>query len=319
MNIIKYLAKRLGTILISVVAIITITYILLSIAPGNFFDIQRYSLAAQSTSMTQAQIIILQKAFEKKYGLDQPLWKQVLLYLKDASRFKFGKSFSKPNMEIEELIALKYPVTFSLIIMSITVAILIGIPLGIIAALKRNTIVDYITMGLSMTGQVIPSFVVAIFCVILFSVYLRWLPTFGWESPRHVVLPVIAVSLPAIASIARFMRASLVDTLNQNYIRTAYAKGGTERVVITKHALKNSLMPIVTILGPQIAFMMVGTIWIETLFRIPGIGQLFINAAWQRDYPLLVTSTFIMALTVMGMNLIVDIVYSFLDPRLKLK
>ncbi len=319
MDIIRYLAKRLGTILISVIVIILITYALMYIAPGNFFDIQRFSTASQSTAMTQEQVIILQQAFEKKYGLDQPLWKQVLLYLKDACRFKFGKSFSKPNLEIEELIAQKYPVTLSLILMSITVAVLIGIPLGIIAALKRNSFIDYLTMSLSMTGQVIPSYVVAIFCVILFSVYLRWLPTFGWEGPKFVIIPVIAVSLPAIASIARFMRASLVDTLNQNYVRTAYAKVATEIFVITKHALKNSLMPIVTILGPQIAFMMVGTLWIEVLFRIPGIGQLFVNAAWQRDYPLIITSTFIMALTVMCMNFIVDIVYSFLDPRLKLK
>ena len=289
------------------------------LAPGNFFDINRFQNAAASTSLSTKQVLILQKSFEKKYGLDQPLYKQIGIYLTDAFRFKFGPSFANPSRTIEEMIIEKFPVTFTLTFLSICLAIFVGIPLGIFAALKRNTIVDYTAMTVSMIGQVIPPFVTAVVLVYIFSIYFHLLPTSGWDGPKDMVLPVIVLSWMSIPSIARFMRSSLLDTLKQDYIRTAYAKGGTDHAVIVGHALKNSLIPIVTILGPQIAFLLVGAVWIEVLFRIPGMGQLFVNAAMQRDYPLLITSTFILASMVMAMNFMVDIIYALLDPRIKLK
>jgi len=172
-------------------------------------------------------------------------------------------------------------------------------------------------MFVSMIGSIIPGYLIGIVMIIIFSVYLRVLPTSGWGTPKQMIMPVIAVGLGPMAVIARFTRSSLLDTLSQDYIRTAYAKGGTEREVIMRHAFRNSLIPVVTVIGPQLAFLFTGTVWIENLFRVPGLGQLFVNAAAQRDYPLLVTSTFILSLSVMLMNLLVDIIYLFLDPRIK--
>ncbi|NLG17920.1 MAG: ABC transporter permease [Fibrobacter sp.] len=317
-DLVSYIAKRLVTILLSIMVIVSITYVLMYAAPGNFFDIQRFSTSAQSTALTFEQVKQLQDSFEEKYGLNEPLWKQIAMYLGRALQFKFGESFSMPTVKIETLIAQKFPVTFLLTIFSIAVAVLIGIPLGIIAALRRNTWIDYTAMTVSMVGQVIPSFVVGVVLVMVFCVYLNVLPTGGLSGPLNWIMPVMALSLGPMAGIARYTRSSLLEVLNHDYIRTAYAKGGTDGAVIAGHALKNSLTPIVTVLGPQIAYLLTGTVWIENMFRIPGLGQLFVNAAATRDYPLLVTSTFILALTVMLMNLIVDVVYSLLDPRIKL-
>lgn len=321
MHILKYIGKRLVTIFISIIVITIITYYLMHLAPGNFFDITRFqNVSSSSSSLSQENVEVLRRGFEKKYGLDQPIWRQIITYLSGAFRFKFGPAFSNPTMNIEDLIKQKFPVTLTLGVLSIMLAILVGIPLGIISALKRNTWMDYTATFLAMIGQVIPSYVIAVLLVVLFSVILGWLPTSGWGTPRQMVLPVIALALGPMAIIARFMRVSLLDTLNQDYIRTAYAKGGTDRVVILKHALRNSLIPIVTVIGPQLAYILAGSaVFIENIFRVPGIGQLFIDAAGYRDYPLMVTSTFVLALTIMFMNLIVDIIYAVLDPRIKLE
>jgi peptide/nickel transport system permease protein len=319
MILLKYIGKRLVTILVSLIAIIIITYTLMWLAPGDFFDINRFQAAAGGTVLTSEQVTAMRDGFEAKYGLDQPLWKQIGRYLLDAFRFKFGPAFSSPMRNIEDLIAIKFPVTLALTLLSMMLAIAVGIPLGILAAIRRNSWVDYSAMFFSMLGQVIPSYVAAIVLVLGFCVWLPWFPTSGWLSPWHMVLPVIAIALTPMASIARYMRASLTDILNQDYVRTAYAKGGKDRTVITVHALRNSLIPLVTVLGPQIAFMMTGTVWVEQMFRIPGMGQLFVNAAGARDFPLLVTSTFVLAMTVMIMNLVVDVLYAFLDPRIKIQ
>lgn len=319
MGLLKYILRRLFTIVISIIIVIIITYILMDLAPGEFFSMTTFSGSGgrAASALTPEQLQILLKGFEEKYGLNVPLWKQILRYLNDAIRFKFGPSFSNPTEPIEVQIFRRFPVTFTLAILSISIAIIIGIPLGVIAALKRNTWVDYIATFVAMIGSMFPAYLVGVFLVIVFSVYLKLLPTSGWETPKQMVLPVITVALGPLASIARFTRSSLLDILNQDYIRTAYAKGGTESAVIIRHAIRNSLIPVVTIIGPQLAFLFTGTVWIENLFRVPGLGQLFVNAAAQRDYPLLVTSTFILALSVMLMNLLVDIIYAFLDPRIK--
>ncbi|HEX3043206.1 MAG TPA: ABC transporter permease [Bacillota bacterium] len=320
MALFKYISKRLVTIVLSIVVITIITYCLMYAAPGNFFDIQRFQSMSISSNLTQENAELLRRSFEKKYGLDQPLWRQILTYLEGAVQFKFGPSFSNPDRNIEDLVKEKYPVTLTLGLLAVFLAILFGIPLGILAALKRNTWLDYGATFTAMIGQVIPSYVIAVLFVVLFSVFLGWLPTSGWGSFNQMILPVIALALGPMAVIARFMRVSLLDTLNQDYIRTAYAKGGTDRTVIMKHALRNSLIPIVTVIGPTLAFILAGSaVFIENIFRVPGIGQLFIEAAGKRDYPLLVTSTFVLALTIMLMNLLVDIVYAILDPRIKLE
>jgi peptide/nickel transport system permease protein len=205
-------------------------------------------------------------------------------------------------------------------LMAIALAIAMGIPLGILAALKRNSWIDYLANFTAMLGNVIPAYVLAVFLVILFSVTLHWLPTSGWGEIKHVFMPVFALSLGPMAAIARFTRVSLLDTLNQDYVRTAYAKGGTDSAVIRKHALRNSLIPITTIVGPSLASILGGSaVFVESQFRINGIGLLLVNAASQRDYPLAITATFMLALSTMILNLLVDIVYAVLDPRIKLE
>jgi peptide/nickel transport system permease protein len=324
MGLLKFLAKRLAQIVFSVVIIIIITYCLMHAAPGNFFDIQRFqsqsNVAAYGTHMTQADIEMLRKGFEEKYGLDKPLWKQIAEYLVEAAQFKFGPAFSNPSMNIEDLIKQKFPITLALGSMAMVIAIAIGIPLGILAALRRNTLLDYGANFTAMIGQVVPSYVIAVFFVLLFSISLHWFPTSGWGKLKQMVLPVVAVALGPMGVIARFTRVSLLDTLGQDYVRTAYAKGGKERTVIVKHALRNSLIPIVTVIGPNLAYILAGSaVFIEAYFRVPGMGQLFVNAAGWRDYPLIVTSTFVLSLSIMLLNLIVDLVYALLDPRIKLE
>lgn len=321
MAIFKYIGKRLVTIAFSIVIITIITYCLMYLAPGNFFDISRFqNLAASQSSMTQENLEMLRRGFEKKYGLDQPLWRQILTYLEGAVMFKFGPAFSNPTTNIEDLIKEKFPITLTLGLLGMGLALLVGIPLGILSALKRNTWLDYSATFIAMIGQVIPAYVVAVLLVVIFSVGLGWLPTSGWGTAKQMILPVISVALGPMAFIARFMRVSLLDTLNQDYIRTAYAKGGTDRAIIMKHALRNSLIPIVTVVGPHLAAILAGSaVFVENVFRVPGIGQLFVNAAGFRDYPLLVTSTFVLALAVMLINLLVDIIYAILDPRIKLQ
>jgi ABC-type dipeptide/oligopeptide/nickel transport systems, permease components len=321
MNFLKFLGKRVVTIIFSIVVIIALTYGLTYIAPGNFFDIQRFQLGStQQSNLTQEQIEQLRRGFEAKYGLDQPLWRQILNYLWSAAQFKFGPSYNNPSTNIETLLAKQFPVTLELGLMAIALAIVIGIPLGIVAALKRNTWADYLANFIAMLGQVIPAYVLAVFMVILFSVNLHWLPTSGWGEFKYIIMPVFALSLGPMASIARFTRVSLLDTLNQDYIRTAYAKGGKDNDVIVGHALRNSLIPITTIVGPNLAAILGGSaVFIESQFRIPGVGLLLVNAAGQRDYPLAITATFVLALSTMILNLIVDIVYAILDPRITLE
>lgn len=321
MSFLKYLAKRLGTILFSVVVIIVLTYVLMWAAPGNFFDLQRFQTgSAASSNLTQAELEVLKKGFEEKYSLNKPLYEQIFNYLVSAAQFKFGPSFNYPNRTIEDMILTQLPVTLLLGVMAIAFAILIGIPLGVLAALKRNSWLDYLANFVAMAGQVIPGYVLALLLVLLFSVGLQWLPTSGWGGPETWVMPVFALSLGPLATIARFTRVSLLDTLGQDYIRTAYAKGGSRSTVILQHGLRNSLIPITSILGPSLAGIIGGSaVFIESYFRIPGIGYLFANAAQQRDYPLLVTATFVLALATMLLNMLVDIVYALLDPRIKLE
>jgi ABC-type dipeptide/oligopeptide/nickel transport system permease component len=199
----------------------------------------------------------------------------------------------------------------------VIVAVVIGLPLGILAAVKQNTIWDYLAMFLSMIGNSIPSYVLAVFLVLFFSLKLHLLPTAGWTEPKHVILPMLALGLGSVGGIARYMRTSLVESLRQDYIAAAWAKGGSFRRVVLGHALRNSLIPLITVLGPQLAHLMVGTVVIESYFRVPGLGSYFTLAANTRDFPLLMTSSIFFAFVIMAMNLIVDLTYGFLDPRIR--
>src|SRR5918997_4165339 len=319
-----FLAKRLVMMFISLVVIIAISYTLLWYAPGNYLDVQRaFSVMSSQANPNSEAYKKQRELFEERYGLNKPLYQQVWTYVTKAVTFKFGPSFQNPSVLIEDMVRERLPRTLTIVLLGIGLALLIGIPLGVLAGFRRNTWIDYVVTSFSMIGQVVPVYVLAIILVLVFAGQV-WniLPGGGWATPvpkpSQLVLPVLTLALGPIAGIARFTRNQVAETLSQEFIRTARSKGVPESGVILRHALRNSLIPVVTTTAPQIAFALVGSVWIENIFRIPGIGQLFASGLGARDYPLVITSAVVLALGVMLASLLADILYSILDPRIRL-
>jgi oligopeptide transport system permease protein len=258
-----------------------------------------------------------------RYHMDDPLWQQYLSYLWNLLQGDLGPSFKEKDFTVSELIALSLPVSLQNGFSAIVLALLIGIPAGIFAALRQNKAGDYAVSGLSMTGIVVPNFVMAQLAILIFGVWLRdsifHLPAGGWNNGKfeHRILPVICLALPYVAYIARIMRGSMIETLRANFIRTAKAKGLPQRTIIMRHALKTALMPIVSFLGPSIAFILTGSMVIETIFQIPGIGRYFVQGALSRNYTLVMGVTIVSAALIILMNIAVDVAYRFLDPRVR--
>jgi peptide/nickel transport system permease protein len=323
MNLLLFLVKRFAMMAISLVVIIAISYTLLAKAPGNFMDVQRAMSVMSTIAKTNSDDYKRQRAlFEERYGLDKPLYVQIWTYTKNAVTFNFGPSFQTPSVLIQDMVRERLPRTLSIVLLGIALALLVGIPLGVIAGFRRNSWVDYIVTGLSMVGSVIPPYVLAVLMILVFAGQV-WniLPNGGWSSPpkpQQLILPVVVLALGPVAGVARFTRNQVAETMSQEFIRTARSKGIPERLVILHHALRNSLIPVVTTTAPQIAYALVGSVWIENIFRIPGIGQLFATGLGARDYPVVITSAVVLALGVMLANLLADILYSILDPRIKL-
>lgn len=324
-NVLIFLAKRLAMMAISLVVIISISYLLLHYAPGNYMDVQRVYTAMSSQINPSSEAYKRQKElFEERYGLNKPLYQQIWTYVAKAATFKFGPSFQQPSVLIEDMVRERLPRTLLIVLLGIGLALLIGIPLGVVAGFRRNTWIDYVVTGFSMVGQIIPVYVLAIVLILVFAGRV-WniLPSGGWNTPwpqaKQLILPILTLALGPIAGIARFTRNQVAETMTQEFIRTARSKGVPERLVILRHALRNSLIPVVTTTAPQLAYALVGSVWIENIFRIPGIGQLFATALGARDYPLMITSVVVLALGVMLANLLADIIYSILDPRIKLE
>ncbi len=315
MGLLRFVARRLGFIVVSLLMVSAVTFLLMEAAPGDFLDVERIQREAQGTSWESTQHAL--PYWQEKFNPEYPVYKRYYLFMKDAVVFKFGPSFRYPRTDIETIISAAFPTSASLAFAGVALAVVIGVPLGILAALRRNTWVDYLGMFLSMLGQVIPAYVIAVFLMFFFSLWLRWLPTQGWGEPKHLIMPVISLALAPIGTIARYVRSSLLDALKQDYIRTAWAKGGNYFRVVVGHALRNSLIPLITVLGPQLGALMIGTVFVEGIFRIPGLGTFFAGAAQSRDYPMLVTSTLFYAAILMLMNLAVDVAYRFLNPRIQ--
>ncbi|HYF78763.1 MAG TPA: ABC transporter permease [Symbiobacteriaceae bacterium] len=311
----RFLSRRLGFMVIALVFVSLLTFTLMHMAPGNFLDAKRIS-SGDVSGDEQASVDVIAE-MEKRYGLDKPLYVQYLTYMKGMATWDMGPSFQFPQLHIEEIIEKAFPVSLTLAIFSVALSIIIAVPLGILAAVKQNTVWDYLSMFLSMIGNSIPAYVLAVFLILLFSLKLHWLPTAGWTEPRHVIMPVLALGLGSVGGIARYMRTSMVEALRQDYIAAAWAKGGSFTKVVLGHALRNSLIPLITVVGPQLARLMVGTVFIESMFRVPGLGSYFTLAANTRDYPLLMTSSVFFAFVIMAMNLVVDLMYGFLDPRIR--
>lgn len=310
----RYFLKRLGYIILAIMMISLITFTLLQFAPGNFLDTQRL---LQKTMVDATLDESMKEAWEEFYGLNKPAYQRYFDFLINAFQGKFGPSYQYPSEMIEDIIARTLPVSANLALITILIAMAVGIPLGIIAATKQNKFIDRIVMFFSMLGSSIPAYLLAVFTSYVLGVVLKLVPIIGWGEPKNYILPIISLSLGPIGTVTKYTRSTLVETFNQDYIKVARAKGGNFFHVTFGHALRNSLIPLFTVVGPMFASLTVGTVFVENMFEIPGLGQYYASAAVNRDYPMVMATTCVFALLVMGMNLIVDLVHAFLDPRVK--
>jgi oligopeptide transport system permease protein len=302
-----YITRRVLTSIPTLLVIVTVAFFMMRIAPGGPFDRER-ALPPE-----------IEKNVLAAYDLDQPLLMQYADYLVGILHGDFGPSFKYRDFTVAELLWTGFPASLEVGGLAIALAVLLGISLGTLAALRQNTAVDYAVMASAMTGITIPNFVMAPLLTLIFGVYLSWLPVAGWNNgaPQNLILPVIALALPQIADVARLTRSSLIEVLHANYVRTARAKGLRERIVVVRHALKGALLPVVSYLGPATAQVVTGSVVIETIFGIPGIGRYFIQGALNRDYTLVMGTVIVYAVLIILLNLIVDLLYGVLDPKVK--
>jgi oligopeptide transport system permease protein len=304
---IRFLLSRLGGAIPTLFIIITATFFLMRAAPGGPFD-QEQTLAPE-----------IMANLERAYGLDRPILTQYGRYLSSLAHGDFGPSFRYKDFSVTELISQGFPVTLQLGVLAMALALIVGIPLGIFAALHHNSAADYATMSLAVLGVAIPTFVLLPFLGLLFGIYLHWLPVAGWEpgSIRHLVLPTVALALAPLAYVARLTRSSMLEVLRSHFIRTAYAKGLPLRIVILRHALKPALTPVASYLVPAVASIMTGSLVVETIAGLPGIGRYLVQGALNRDYTLVLGMVIIYSTILIGMGLLVDLFYVWLDPRLR--
>jgi oligopeptide transport system permease protein len=290
---------------ITLLLVITITFFLMHAIPGGPFTREK----------TLPPAVI--KALEAKYKLDQPLYKQYIDYLTGIARFDFGPSFQKIGVNVTEMIWKGFPVSAKVGGLSALMVLILGIPIGMISALKQNKWQDQLSMFIATIGVTIPSFVMATLIIYIFSSKLGWLPSYGLKTWKHYIGPVIALGGFSLSFVSRLTRSSMLEVLQQDYIRTARAKGLPEFIVIAKHALKNALIPVVTYVGPMVATILTGSFVIERIFAIPGMGKYFVESVNNRDYTVIMGMTIFYAAFLVVMVLIVDIVYAFIDPRIK--
>ncbi len=303
----RYTLKRFLGAWPTLLILVTLAFFMMRAAPGGPFD-------GEKTLPPE-----IQANLDKKYHLDEPLIQQYLRYLADLARGDFGPSFQYKDYSVNELIATGFPVSLRLGGTAILLAFLIGSVLGTIAALKQNTRTDYTVMATAMTGISVPNFVMAPLLILLFGVYLKWLPAGGWNGGAllNTILPIVALTLPYIAYIARLMRGSMIEVLRSNPIRTARAKGLPEHTIIMRHAMKPALLPVISFLGPAAAGIITGSVVIEQIFGIPGLGRYFVQGALNRDYTLVMGVVVFYGFLIILFNLIVDLVYAMLDPKIR--
>ncbi len=303
----KFIAKRIFEAIPTMFVLITVSFFLMRFAPGNPFSTER-----PLPPEVMANI-------EAKYGLDKPVFEQYTTYLFNVVQGDFGPSFKYLDYSVNELISVALPVSAKVGFVAFIFTLIMGVTVGTIAALKQNTWVDYTIMSTAMIGVVMPSFVLAPALIYLFSLHWNIFPAGGWHDGglKYLVLPVIGMSLLYVATFARITRGSMIETLNSNFIRTARAKGLSYRYIILKHALKPALLPVVSYMGPAFVGIITGSVVIETIFGLPGIGKLFVNAAFNRDYSLVMGVTILIGFLFILFNAIVDILLAMIDPKIR--
>ncbi|WP_406687093.1 ABC transporter permease [Rossellomorea vietnamensis] len=301
-----YLLKRLLAMVITLWLIVTLTFFLMHTIPGSPFNEER-----NTSEMVQQNL-------EAHYHLNEPLMVQYLLYLKSLISLDFGPSITQPSQTVNDLLGRGFPISFELGMTTLIIAVLSGIILGVLAALRHNGIIDYMAMTFAVLGISIPNFVMATLLIQQVAVTWGILPVATWTSWRHMILPTLALATGPMAIIARLTRSSMLEVLTQDYIRTARAKGLSPFKIVVKHALRNALLPVVTVLGTLAAGILTGTFVIEQIFAIPGMGKYFVESINQRDYPVIMGTTVFYSAFLIVMLFLVDLAYGFLDPRIKL-
>lgn len=300
-----FIARRILETIPVLLIIITATFFMIRFVPGGPFTAEK---------AVTPEIL---RNLEAHYGLNKPLYRQYLDYLGSLLHGDLGPSFKYSNRTVNEIIADKLPTSLELGSWSLLVALVVGLPLGVLAAVKRNTWIDYLFSSLAMIGICVPTFVLGPLLVLAFGIHLRWVNASGWYEPIDRVLPSLVLGFFYAAYVARLTRGGMLDVLNQDYIRTARAKGASEARVVFRHALRGGLLPVVSFLGPAVAGILTGSFVIETIFQIPGLGREFVNSAFNRDYTLVLGTVILYAVLVVALNLVVDVVQVWMNPKLK--
>lgn len=303
----SYTLRRVLAAIPTVFVVITVCYLLLHATPGGPFDGERKVSAAVLANL------------QAKYHLDLPLWQQYLLYLKSLLQGDLGASFRYADWSVNDLVAAALPVSLAIGGISMLVAVVVGVGLGIFAALRQNSVVDHFVMLLGNMGSAVPSFVLGPVLIIIFAIGLKWLPAGGWNNfeLRFLVLPIALLTIINVSTIGRVMRGSLIEVMHSNFIRTARAKGLPTRVVVMRHALKPALLPVVSVLGPLAISSITSALVTETVFSLPGLGKLIVNGAGNRDYTLVLGLVVLITVLTVMLNLLVDLAYAWLDPKIR--
>jgi len=303
----RFVIPRLLITLPMVLVVVSLTWGLIRLAPGNFYTGEKVLPPA------------VEQNIREKYGLDQPWYVQYGRMLQNTLRGDFGSSLRYQDQTVNEILRASLPVSASIGLAAYLLALAVGLCVGVVSAMRQNTRIDYASMGFAMIGISVPNFVLGPVLVLVFALSLYWLPPARWEGffSVHTIMPVITLSLVYMAYIARLSRSGMLEVLRSNYIRTARAKGLDERSVVVRHGLRGGLLPVVSFSGPALALLITGTVVVERIFALPGLGQYFINANLSRDEPLIIGIVAFLSITVLLFNLLVDIAYAFLDPRVR--
>jgi oligopeptide transport system permease protein len=302
-----YAIRRILILPPTLLAIYTLTFFLMHSTPGGPWDSSEKPLPPE-----------VQIKLRAAYGLDKPLWRQYVTYLGKAVKGDLGPSYAQQSRTVSDILKTSFPISLKLAAVAMAFAILLGIPLGILGAVKHNSWLDYISTFVSIVGISTPAYVVTSLAVLILASKLHWVPTQGWRGvwSTRIIIPAISLALYPAAVLARYMRSSLLDVLRMDFVRTARSKGVSENLVLFRHCLKNALLPVVTIAGIVVADIATGSFFVETIYQIPGEGRYFVQSITGRDYPVILGTVLVLGATVSVMNLIVDLLYPILDPRI---
>jgi oligopeptide transport system permease protein len=307
MNRWAYIIRRVLLLFPTLFAIYTLTFFLMHATPGGPWS--------QGDKPVPPLVL---KRLNEAYGLDEPLWKQYFTYLGNILQGDFGPSFSSRSRTVTDIIGESFPVSVQLGLVAMAIALLIGIPLGVLGAVKHNSVLDYVSGFVAIFGVSTPSYVTVSLLVLLFANTFHLVPTGGWDglASTKILIPAFALALYPAAVLARYTRSSMLDVLSADYVRTARSKGLNERVVIIRHAIRNALLPVLTVSGIILADVITGSFFVETVYQVPGIGRYFVDSITSRDYPMILGTVLLLGAVVSVMNLVVDLLYPLLDPRM---